>query len=72
MVGLLAQRLKGATVCTVGSEPWRASVSDRILIAANRCAAFFVSTVSPDPETRIGTAARALTFPVDGERNQPP
>src|SRR5260221_5697540 len=25
-----------------------------------RCAAFFVSPVSPDPETRIGTAARAL------------
>jgi hypothetical protein len=39
--------LKGVTVCTVGSEPWRGSLSDRILIAENRCAALFVSTVSP-------------------------
>ena len=44
----VAQRLKGVTVCTVGSEPWRGSLSDRILIAENRCAALFVSTVSPD------------------------
>jgi hypothetical protein len=29
-------------------------LSDRTLIAENRCAAFFVSNVSP--ETRIGTA----------------
>ena len=29
-------RLKGVTVCTVGSEPWRGSLSDRILIAENR------------------------------------
>ena len=35
------------TVCTVGSEPWQGSLSDRILIAENRCAALFVSTVSP-------------------------
>jgi hypothetical protein len=26
----------GVTVCTVGSEPWRGSLSDRILIAENR------------------------------------
>jgi hypothetical protein len=39
--------LKGVTVCTVGSEPWQGSLSDRILIAENRCAALFVSTVSP-------------------------
>jgi hypothetical protein len=36
--------LKGLTVCTVASEPWRGSLSDRILIAENRCAAVFVST----------------------------
>ena len=41
------QRLNGVTVRTVGSEPWRGSLSDRILIAENRCAAFFVSTMSP-------------------------
>jgi hypothetical protein len=39
------------------SEPRRGPLSDRILIAANRCAALFVSPVSP--ETRIGTAACA-------------
>ena len=38
------QRLKGLTVCTVGSEPWRGSLSGRTLIAENRCAAHFVST----------------------------
>jgi hypothetical protein len=39
------------------SEPWRGSLSDCILIAANRCTALFVSPESP--ETRIGTAACA-------------
>jgi hypothetical protein len=39
--------LNGVTVCTVGSEPWRASLSNRILTAKHRCAALFVSTVSP-------------------------
>src|SRR5919198_229584 len=48
MVGLLAQRLKGVTVRTVGSEPRRGSLSNRVLIAENRCAAFFVSTVSSE------------------------
>jgi hypothetical protein len=33
MVGLHAQRVNGVTVCTVGSEPRRGSLSDRILIA---------------------------------------
>ena len=47
MVGLHAQRVNGVTVRTVGGEPRRASLSDRILIAANRCAAFFVSPVTP-------------------------
>jgi hypothetical protein len=50
------ERLKGVTVCTVGDEPWRGSLSDRILTAKNRIAALFVSTVSPDSETRIGAA----------------
>ena len=27
----VVQRLKGVTVCTVGSEPWRGSLSDRVL-----------------------------------------
>jgi hypothetical protein len=27
----------GFNGCTVGSEPWRRSLSDRILIAENRC-----------------------------------
>jgi hypothetical protein len=49
--------LNGVTVRTGGSEPRRRSLSDRILIAT--CAALFVSTVSPDSETRIGAAARA-------------
>jgi nicotinate-nucleotide pyrophosphorylase len=43
MAGLDAQRVNGVTVWTGGSEPWRGSLSDRILIAENRCAAFFVS-----------------------------
>jgi hypothetical protein len=41
MVGLQAQRVNGVTVCTGADEPWRASLSDRILIAENRCAALF-------------------------------
>jgi hypothetical protein len=49
--------LNSVTVCPVGSELWRGSLSGRTLIAENRCAALFVSTVSP--ETRIGTAACA-------------
>jgi hypothetical protein len=44
---------------TVQGEHWRGSLSDRILIAENCCAALFVSTVSPDSEIRIGTAACA-------------
>ena len=48
--------LKGLTVQTVGSETGE-DLSDRILIAENRCAALFVSPVSP--ETRLGTAACA-------------
>ena len=44
---------------TVQGEHWRGSLSDRVLIAENRCAAFFVSPMSPDFETRIGTAACA-------------
>src|SRR4029453_16165792 len=51
--------LTDVTVCTVGSEPWRGSLSDRILIAENRCTALFVSTVSTDSETRIGAAVGA-------------
>jgi hypothetical protein len=43
----VVQRLKGLTVCTVGSEHWRGSLSGRTLIAENRCAALFVSTVAP-------------------------
>ena len=39
--------LNSVTVCTVGSEHWRGSLSDRILIAESRCAAFFVSPVAP-------------------------
>jgi hypothetical protein len=35
------------TVCTVRSEPWRGSLSDRLLIAESRCAVFFVPPVSP-------------------------
>ena len=38
---------------------WRGSLSGRTLIAENRCAALFVSTVSPDSETRIGAAVWA-------------
>jgi hypothetical protein len=34
---------QGFNGCTVGSEPWRASLSDRVLIAENRCTAFCVS-----------------------------
>src|SRR5262249_62193333 len=33
--------VNSVTVCTGGSEPWRGSLSDRVLIAENRCAAFF-------------------------------
>jgi hypothetical protein len=33
--------LKGVTVCTVGSEPWRGSLSDRMLIAENSVALLF-------------------------------
>jgi hypothetical protein len=43
----VAQRVNGVTVCTGADEPWRGSLSDRTLIAENRCAALFVSTVSP-------------------------
>jgi hypothetical protein len=39
------------------AQHWQGSLSDRMLIAENRCADLFVSTVSP--ETRIGTAACA-------------
>jgi len=38
----VVQRLKGLTVCKVGSELWRGSLSDRVLIAENRCTALFV------------------------------
>jgi hypothetical protein len=41
----------------VGSELWRGSLSDRMLIAANPCAALFVSTVSPD-DRRCSAGAR--------------
>jgi hypothetical protein len=47
MAGLHAQRVNSVTVWTVGSEPWRGSLSDRTLISENRCTALFVSTGSP-------------------------
>ena len=54
--------LKGLTVCSVGSEPWQGSLSDRILIAENRCAALFVSTVSPDSETAALQCGRPVSI----------
>ncbi len=56
----VAQRLKGVTVCTIGDEPWRGSLSDRILIAENRCTALFVSTGSPTRKPRRGSVGALL------------
>ena len=66
MVGLHAQWVNGVTVCTVGRELWRGALSDRILIAENRCAAFFVSTVSGTQPLRRMSAARRIV-----ERSHP-
>jgi hypothetical protein len=55
----VVQRLKGLTVCTGGSELWRGSLSDRVLIVENRWRRFLRFTVAPDFEIRIGTAACA-------------
>src|SRR5258705_7142443 len=52
--------LNSVTVCTVGSEHWRGSLSDRVLIAENRCAALFVSTESPARRNQVGAAVWAL------------
>jgi hypothetical protein len=41
------------------SEPRQGPLSDCVLMAANRCAALFVSPVAPDFEIRNGTAVRA-------------
>jgi hypothetical protein len=53
--------LKGLTVQTVGSETGE-DLSDRILIAENRCAALFVSTVSPDSETAALQCGRPVSI----------
>src|SRR6266487_3311131 len=62
----VVQRLKGVTVCTVGSEPWRGSLSDRILIAENRCAAFSFQPCHRKPGwalQRVRRSGRATVSP---------
>ena len=66
--GRMVTDAHGCNGCTVGSEHWRGSLSDRILIAENRCTALFVSTVSPDSET----AALQCGRPVDRATVHPP
>jgi hypothetical protein len=48
--------LNGVTVCAVGSEPWRKSLSDRTLIAENGRSAFtvVVGRLAPDAVLRSG------------------
>jgi hypothetical protein len=56
MVGLHAQRVNDVTVCTVGSEPWRGSLSDRTLIAETGAPLFSFQPCHRHAETRIGAA----------------
>src|SRR6266478_695236 len=62
MVGWHAQRVNGVTVCTGGSERWRGSLIDCILIAENACAALFVSTRVTGLETtpKVPASCRQL------------
>jgi len=51
------------TLCSArAGRPWQGSLSDRILIAENRCAALFVSTVSPDSETAALQCGRPVSI----------
>ena len=45
-----------------GAQHWQGSLSDRILIAENRCADLFVSTVSPDSETAALQCGRPVSI----------
>ena len=48
------------------AQHWQGSLSDRMLIAENRCADLFVSTVSPEPGSalqRVRRSGRATVSP---------